>query len=389
MTKLKPYREELFQWIWHHLEFDCSKLRTTCGRSINIVETGEWNSGAGPDFLNAHLQIDGRDWFGSVEIHRKAGEWFQHNHHTDENFNSVILHVVYESNSREEVKTQDGFRPYTLELKPCINKKMHQLLASKRGKSIACAGNIAFINQEAFEQQIESAHREYLEYKIEELLNFYDASLPLSNAWKNCLIIQVYRTLGIPANKGQMDNLAQKIIYEGLVPDDRHTFTEDVKNIAFNSTNEIPWVQSGMRPPSRPRPRVEQAAALHFSILNFNFQHFFKKPPAQSWRLLTNTIAQDVLPGSSRLDLIRQIAYLPALYLLGDLLQFNSLRSQASEAWKKPVQHVPNEMKQPFEKAGFHLRGKTKMIGLAHQYKRYCKQKNCHRCEVFKKAIRS
>lgn len=388
MTKPSQYREELFQWIWQNLEFNCSQLETTCGKSLQIINTGEWNRGAGPDFLGAQLQIEGKRWFGSVEIHKEAGEWIQHEHHLDKNFNSVVLHVVYHHHKTRNVVTQDGHKPFTLALKPYITKKIYRLLDAKQQSGIACSGNISFINQKAFEKQVENAHREYLEYKVEELLDFYDAALPLSKAWKRCLIVGIYKTLGIPANKNQMVELAQKVLsdddlFSGL------TLDKEVVRIAFQQENEIHWVQSGMRPASRPKPRVKQAAALHRAVNQILFQNFFKQNPDQTWTQLLKNIDSTFLPGKSRLNLIKQIVFLPALYLLGDLIHSKKVKQQVFEAWKSPGQHVPSEVKKPFKKAGFQLNPATNVVGLAHHYKRYCREKNCHRCEVFKKAIRS
>lgn len=388
MTKPSPYREELFQWIWQNLEFNCSQLQTVCGKALKIADTGEWNHGAGPDFLGAHLQIDEQDWFGSVEIHKKTGEWVQHEHHLDKNFNSVVLHVVYEDDQNCEIITQDGHKPFTLVLKPHINKKMYRLLEAKQQRGIACSGNISFINQEAFEKQVEIAHREYLEYKVEELLEFYDPSLPLSKAWKQSLIIGMYKTLGIPANKSHMVKFAQKILSDDI-SESGSQFVKKAERLAFEHKGDIPWVHSGMRPASRPEPRVKQAAALHWTVNQIPFQNFFKQDPYRTWNQLLKNIDSTFIPGKSRLNLIKQIVLLPALYLLGDLLHSPKLKQQVLEAWKSPAQHVPGEVKKPFTKAGFQLKKATNRVGLAHHYKRYCMEKNCYRCEVFKKAIRS
>lgn len=388
MTKPSSYREELFQWIWQNLEFDYSQLQTACGKSLQIVDTGEWNHGAGPDFLGTHLQIDGKEWFGSVEIHKKAGEWLQHAHHLDENFNSVVLHVVYQDERYGDISTQDGHKPFTLFLKPYLTKKMYRLLEAKQQNGIACSGNISFINQEAFEEQVKIAHREYLEYKVEELLEFYDASLPLSKAWKHSLIVGVYKTLGIPGNKTQMASLAQEIL-SGAISLRDSQFVEEVEQLAFQQESKICWVHSGMRPASRPKIRVKQAAALHQAIHQMPFRIFFKQDTGQSWNHLLKMADPKLLPGNSRLALIKQIVFLPALYLLGDLIHSIQLKKQVLEAWKSGTQYVPEEVKKPFKRAGFQLNKATNVVGLAHYYKRYCREKNCHQCEVFKKAIRS
>ena len=41
-------------------------------------------------------------WGGDLEIHRMSSDWCSHKHHEDENFNSVISHVVYQDDAKEE-----------------------------------------------------------------------------------------------------------------------------------------------------------------------------------------------------------------------------------------------------------------------------------------------
>ncbi len=391
MIQPKAYREELFQWIWQNLEFDCSGLQTECGQPLEIIDPGKPNHGKGPDFLQAHLYIEEKEWYGSVEIHKTTNEWNRHNHHLDPSFNSVVLHVVYEHDSCPGVNTQDGSTPFTLVLKPVIHRKLHQLLEAKKAGGIPCGGNISFINQKAFERQVLQAHKEYFEFKIDELLAGYDASLPLSKAWTNCLLIQAYKTLGIPANRQQMGKLACELIGKNNNSPDAESFISWVEQVAFGekSSKRFGWKYSGMRPASRPQPRVRQAASLHRAIVQYPFQRFLKESPGASWKHLIDSISPAELPGSSRLHLLKQIVYLPALYLLGDLLHSKRLKGDVLESWRATPQKVPQEVQKPFKKAGFEVNRFAKVLGLAHQYKRYCKKRNCHRCEVFKTAIHS
>lgn len=389
MTKSRPYREEHFQWIWQQVEFDCRNLRTECRKSLQIIDTGSLNRGAGPDFLGAHLRVDEKDWYGSVEIHKRAGDWVQHKHHRDSEFNSVVLHVVFEDNGSKRVQTKDGHQPFTFVLKPHLKEKVSRLLEVKQKQGISCSGNVSFINQHAFEKQIEKAQKEYLEYKIEELLEFYDPTLPLSEAWTKCLIIGMYRTLGIPSNKTQMADLAQTVFDECETNRDFPVFNDAIRELAFKSENKFYWKFNGMRPASRPEQRVNQAASLHYAILQISFENFFKNNLEVTWCQILQLVDPEDLPGQSRLSLVKQLVYLPGLYLLGDLLQSNTVKQSALKLWSSSGQHVPDEMKEPFRKAGFAINSSTKKIGLAHQYKRYCREKNCHQCEVFKKAIRS
>lgn len=64
--------------------------------ALEIVDPGTYNEHAGPDFQNAKIKIDGILWAGNVELHLTAKHWYDHRHHEDHAYNSVILHLVFE-----------------------------------------------------------------------------------------------------------------------------------------------------------------------------------------------------------------------------------------------------------------------------------------------------
>lgn len=107
--------EEFLHFVWAHGLFDQQLLYTTENESIEILNSGELNRHAGPDFNNAHVRIDDTDWFGHIEIHINSDEWMKHNHQKDPAYNNVTLHVVY--NETEKVKREDGTVVPCLELK--------------------------------------------------------------------------------------------------------------------------------------------------------------------------------------------------------------------------------------------------------------------------------
>ena len=61
---------------------------------VSILDFGEWNRSAGPDFLFAEIKINGRLVRGDIEIDPHAQDWEQHGHGANPRFNNVILHVV-------------------------------------------------------------------------------------------------------------------------------------------------------------------------------------------------------------------------------------------------------------------------------------------------------
>ena len=100
--------EKLLHYAWKHRFFPPKALATTDGRSVELVDSGQVNRDAGPDFFNAKIRIDDTMWAGNVEIHLRSSDWFRHGHHLDAAYNNVILHVTMQADM--EVTTQEGKR---------------------------------------------------------------------------------------------------------------------------------------------------------------------------------------------------------------------------------------------------------------------------------------
>ncbi|MDD3050168.1 MAG: DUF2851 family protein [Candidatus Cloacimonetes bacterium] len=98
------FSENFLYHIWdgQHL---AKEITTISGNPVRIMFQGQWNTGAGPDFRNAVIQIGEEVCRGDVEIHKNSYDWIQHNHNEDPGYNNVILHVVFKHNAQY---------PYTL-----------------------------------------------------------------------------------------------------------------------------------------------------------------------------------------------------------------------------------------------------------------------------------
>lgn len=90
--------EQLLHYVWKHKILPIKMLQTTSGLPVEVIDPGLPNTNAGPDFFNAKLKIDGTLWVGNVEIHTQASDWLRHGHDRDKAYDTVILHVVSESN---------------------------------------------------------------------------------------------------------------------------------------------------------------------------------------------------------------------------------------------------------------------------------------------------
>jgi hypothetical protein len=89
--------EQLLQFIWQFQYFNKSELTTSSGETIQVLFPGRYNTNQGPDFSEAKIKIGSTIWAGHVELHFKTSDWHKHDHDNDENYQNVILHVVWEN----------------------------------------------------------------------------------------------------------------------------------------------------------------------------------------------------------------------------------------------------------------------------------------------------
>ena len=89
--------ERHVQAIWYDAALRPERLVTRRGSEVRVLDPGEWNPCAGPDFRNAVLEIgpERRRISGDVEIHVSPGDWDLHGHGADPGYSDVIAHVTW------------------------------------------------------------------------------------------------------------------------------------------------------------------------------------------------------------------------------------------------------------------------------------------------------
>ena len=90
--------EDFLSFVWKYRLYH-KDVVTTSGEPVTVLIPGEQHRNSGPDFFNARIKIGDTLWAGNVEIHVKASDWYRHKHQTDQAYNNVILHVVYDADS--------------------------------------------------------------------------------------------------------------------------------------------------------------------------------------------------------------------------------------------------------------------------------------------------
>ena len=162
-------REELLHYIWKLQSFDQSNLSTTDGLSLDILHPGQHNHDAGPDFLNAKIEIGGTTWVGHIELHIKSSDWLRHRHDEDQAYQNVILHVVKEYDS--PIHRTDGTTIPTLEIGQKLSSRMisRYLQLRHHQKWIPCESHICEVSDITIASTLDKAITQRLSEKSKEL----------------------------------------------------------------------------------------------------------------------------------------------------------------------------------------------------------------------------
>lgn len=202
-------KEDLLHFVWKLQLFNVEKLISTKKEQVEIVSAGIHNSNSGPDFLNAKVRIGEQVWVGNVEIHIKSSDWYAHNHEKDENYNAVVLHVVWEDDV-DVFRIANEAIP-TLELKSYISKGLlekYQTLFNSPKKWINCENEINSVSEFKLNHFFEQLYFERLECKAK----LIEMELVQSNNnWESILFKLLLKNFGLKVNGEAFYNLANSI----------------------------------------------------------------------------------------------------------------------------------------------------------------------------------
>jgi len=203
-------KEDFIHYIWQFKKFDFSNLKTSQGENLTIVNSGNYLQLAGPDFFNAQIVLDNQKWAGNVEIHIKSSDWYVHHHEKDANYDSVILHVVWEHDT--PIFRKDNTEIPVLEIKNYVSKlelaKYQSLTAQKSW--IFCENQIKDVPNFVLSNWQERLFFERLERKaqpIEQLLQ------ETENDWESVLFSMLAKNFGLNTNGEMFLKVAKSITF--------------------------------------------------------------------------------------------------------------------------------------------------------------------------------
>ena len=113
--------ESLLAKLWSKRAARQAEFRTGNGTRFRVLYPGHPGGGAGPDFRDALLQLDGVGLVrGDVEIHLHQRDWRGHGHGSDPNYNGVVLHAALEVES-PATELQSGRQAPVVSLKALLD----------------------------------------------------------------------------------------------------------------------------------------------------------------------------------------------------------------------------------------------------------------------------
>jgi hypothetical protein len=122
------------QQVWGLQALQRGRWVTRSGRGLSVKDPGRWNRGAGPDFREAVIEVDGELRRGDVKMHLYREDWWRHGHDRDPGYNRVVLHVVVFSGGMERrIRRADGGEPEEWVMGPWMREDLESVSGGEPG----------------------------------------------------------------------------------------------------------------------------------------------------------------------------------------------------------------------------------------------------------------
>jgi len=392
-----PFSERHLQCVWADDRLRPTTLVSADGERVQVEHPGDWNTGPGPDFLNAALLVgpELRRITGDVEIHIRPLDWQRHGHTDDPRYRRVCAHVAYYPGTLPEAELPAG--ALQISLRPALdaipefsfdNIDLMAYPVAARATPPPCRKAMSQLSPAERGSVLDALGESRLRRRAEVL-----QSAMLDRGPAQVLYEEVMAALGYRPNKAPFRRLARLLPLErlrekargdplhayallsgcaSLLPDPSSRRAWDAETRTFIrrcwdawwpmadefSVQRIPlsdWAKTGIRPANRPERRL-MAAAMLFApspglpeqiaaiaknpkgVTAAKLLDLFDLPDAPYWpqRLsFSSAPTKDpvALVGTSRAKAILVNLLLPAFAAMG----------APADTWKSLVKNLPAE----------------------------------------------
>jgi hypothetical protein len=129
VAEAAPLSEAALALIWEGQRYPPGALTTAAGGRIEVLHPGRRGGGAGPDFRDAALVIDGERRLGDVELHLRASAFAGHGHAADPAYDNVVLHVVFEDDGEGRTRLASGVSVPVAAFAPWVRRRAADIAA--------------------------------------------------------------------------------------------------------------------------------------------------------------------------------------------------------------------------------------------------------------------
>ncbi|MFT4602987.1 MAG: hypothetical protein ACI857_003174 [Arenicella sp.] len=408
-----------------HYLFDQRKLGssfiTTNKEVLEVIEFGELNKNAGPDFISAKIKLNDTIWAGQIEFHLKSSDWIKHKHQFDKAYDNVIAHFVFEHD--KEIKSGEYILP-VVELKDAIhpneNEKYLKLIGSKNW--IPCQSQVNSLDQDLLNNTIEQKFIERLirkaslfnqtisesqgnEVKVlhQKLFRYFGGKVnaetfeKLASLFENNMLANLNFELDkisalLFGLSGLLPELSDEPYIEMLITE----YEYQSKLFGLTKMNKQEWRFSSLRPPAHPVMRIAQMAAIlsqqssissflenpkkTFELLklnvywktHYNFQNETKQKSYQIGEALQNSILINVI----------------APYFYAQFLRKGQVSNQLRAI--ELVRSLPpekNRIISKWKEIGVKAENAAQSQGLIELKNEHCNEKKCLFCAIGKSIL--
>ena len=419
--------KELFLYYLWGNRLLSNDLKTVDGNEVEVFNPGFRNLDSGPDFLEAKIKMDGKLWAGHVEIHVKTSDWNRHGHQYDKTYHNVVLHVVYEHDTRvNDIPV--------LELKGRFDDRLfndYQRFVSAKSW-IPCERSIGQVQAFTLVSWLDRMAIERLEQKSEKVTKMLKAN---QFDWEDTLYRLLMRYFGMKVNNEAFEYLANLLPFktllkhadqltqleamlfgcagflEGDFEEAYHLLLKREFNVmrAKFGLLTMPverWKFMRMRPVNFPTVRLAQIAQMihrHgclFSKIKETedveaVKALFDVKASAYWdrhyRFGEPTSQGSAKPkrlGDSMANVLVINTVSPLLFCYGKLHKELSFCEKALSFLEK-LPTEDNSIIRHFTQCGVHAEHAMHTQGLLHSYSMYCKRKRCLECPIGNAMLRN
>ena len=413
--------EQLLHYVWKHKIFPLQMLQTTSGQPVEVIDPGLPNTNAGPDFFNAKLKIDGTLWVGNVEIHTQASDWQSHGHDRDRAYDTVILHVVEESNCDVHRTNGELVPQMVLPCPEAVRRRYDELRQTEIYPP--CYSILGSLPKLTVHSWLSALQVERFEQKARAISQRLERC---NNHWEDVFFITLARNFGFGLNGDAFEAWANRLSFRAVdkhrdnllqveafflgqagllqenLPDADEYYLKLQKEFSYLQHKfELPapmpaeqWRFLRLRPGNFPHVRLAQLANLYHKEQSLFSQVMEAETPEAVKKILTartseyweehfnfkkSSPRQEKRTGDGALNLIIINTVVPFLYAYGLHKADETLCDRATR-FLESLKAENNHITRLWDGAGLPVYTAADSQALIQLQKEYCNKKDCLRC---------